>query len=93
VLIAFQAGSSELPASALASLKVLSQQRGGNPIAVTGYGDLTGTEASAQAKAAPLALERARVVAARLLALGVPANAVRINAEAQGRGAAARIVR
>ena len=92
-LIAFQAGSSELPASALVSLKMLSQQRGGNPIAVTGYGDLASTEANAQARALPLALERARVVAARLLAIGVPAAAIRINAEAQGRGAAARIVR
>ena len=47
----------------------------------------------AQAMALPLALERARVVAARLLALGVPSNAIRINAEAQGRGASARIMR
>jgi outer membrane protein OmpA-like peptidoglycan-associated protein len=93
VLIAFQVGSSELPASALVSLKLLSQQRGGSPIAVTGFGDLTSTEANAQAKALPLALERARVVAARLLAIGVPSNAIRLNAEAQGRGAAARIIR
>jgi outer membrane protein OmpA-like peptidoglycan-associated protein len=93
VLIAFAAGSSELPSSALVALKVLSQQRGSNLIAVTGFGDQAGTQAEAQAKALPLALERARVVAARLLATGVPAAAIRINAEAQGRGAAARVIR
>lgn len=93
VLIAFAAGSSELPPTALSALKMMSLQRAGNPIAVTGFGDLAATEAAEQNKALPLALERARVVASRLLALGVPANAIRINAEAQGRGAAARIVR
>jgi outer membrane protein OmpA-like peptidoglycan-associated protein len=92
VLVAFQSGSVELPPGSLVALKVLSQQRAGNPILVTGYGDQTGSEANAQAKALPLALERARVVAARLLATGVPASAIRISAEAQGRGAAARIV-
>lgn len=93
VLIAFPAGSSDLPPNALVALKVLTQQRAGNAIVVTGYGDVTGTDAVAQSNALPLALERARVVAARLLALGVPPNAIRTNAEAQGRGAAARIVR
>lgn len=93
ILIAFAAGSSELPPNALVSLKMMSLQRADNSIAVTGFGDLTATEAAAQSKALPLALERARVVASRLLALGVPANAIRISAEAQGHGAAARIVR
>ena len=40
----------------------------------------------------PLALDRARAVAALLLASGVPASAIRIAAEPQGSGAAARLV-
>lgn len=93
VLIAFATGSSELPPNALVSLKLMSQQRAGNPIAITGFGDLLATDAAAQSNALPLALERARVVASRLQALGVPAGSIRVNAEAQGRGAAARIIR
>ncbi len=92
VLVAFASGSAELPPSALVALKQLSQQRGANVVAVTGYGEQIGSDARAQALALPLALERARVVASRLMATGVPASQIRINAEAQGRGAAARLV-
>jgi outer membrane protein OmpA-like peptidoglycan-associated protein len=80
-----------LPTSALASLKALTQQRGDATISVTGYGDASSSDAAAQSAALPLALARARAIAANLLASGVPGNAIRINAEAAGNGGVARL--
>jgi outer membrane protein OmpA-like peptidoglycan-associated protein len=91
VLVGFPPGSSVLPVEALGALKILSRQHGDHSITVTGYGDATGTDAKSQADALPLALSRARAVAANLLASGVPSSQLRINAEAQGHGAAAAI--
>jgi outer membrane protein OmpA-like peptidoglycan-associated protein len=91
ILVAFPPGSSALPVESLASLKLLSRQRGAATITVTGYGDATSTDAAAQASAVPLALARARAVAGNLLSSGVPSSSIHINAEAQGRGAAARL--
>ena len=92
VLVAFPPGSATLPVESLGALKVLSRQRGASTVAVTGYGDTIGTEANAQASALPLALARARAIAANLLASGVPSSSIRVNAEAQGHGGAARLL-
>jgi outer membrane protein OmpA-like peptidoglycan-associated protein len=92
VLIAFGAGSDTLPANALGALKVLSRLRGVHTVAVAGYGDVDGSDARAQAAGLPLALARARAIAGYLLAVGVPPAAIRIGAEAQGHGGAARIL-
>jgi outer membrane protein OmpA-like peptidoglycan-associated protein len=91
VPVAFPPGSAVLPTSALASLKALTQQRGDGTIEVTGYGDAASSDAVAQSSALPLALARARAIAANLLASGVPGNAIHINAEATGSGGVARL--
>jgi outer membrane protein OmpA-like peptidoglycan-associated protein len=92
IVVAFPPGSSTLPVESLASLKQLSQKRGAGIIAITGYGEATSTDAAAQASAVPLALARARAIATSLLASGVPGAAIRISAEAQGQGGAARVI-
>ena len=91
VTVAFAPGSAVLPTSALVALKGLSQKRGDSPVAVTGYGEAASSVAAAQQAALPLALARARAIAANLLAAGVPATAIRVGAEAMGTGGAARI--
>jgi outer membrane protein OmpA-like peptidoglycan-associated protein len=92
IAIPFAPGSAVLPPEALVPIKALARQRGAASIAVTGFGGATSSEPSAQTAALPLALDRARAVAALLLASGVPASAIRIAAEPQGSGAAARLV-
>jgi outer membrane protein OmpA-like peptidoglycan-associated protein len=91
VAVAFPPGSAVLPTSAFAALKALALRRADAPIAVTGYGDATSSDAAAQSAALPLALARARAIAANLLAAGVPANAIRINATATGSGGSAQL--
>jgi outer membrane protein OmpA-like peptidoglycan-associated protein len=91
ITVPFEAGSASLPPQALASLKVLSRQRGAGAIAVMGYGDAQGSDAATQSTALPLALARARAIAMTLMAAGVPPNAIRINAEAKGQGGVARV--
>jgi outer membrane protein OmpA-like peptidoglycan-associated protein len=92
VLIGFPPGSATLPVDSLAALKLLARQRGDRTISVTGYGEAAGSDATTQSTALPLAMARARAVATNLLAAGVPGSAIRINAEAQGNGAAARVI-
>jgi outer membrane protein OmpA-like peptidoglycan-associated protein len=92
VAIPFAAGSSLLPAEALPPIKLLAIRRAAASIAVTGFGEATSSDPTTQAAALPLALDRARAVAAQLQANGVPAAAIRIAAEPQGSGAAARLV-
>ena len=92
IAIAFPAASAVLPATARPTLQGLAQHRGTRAIAVTGFGDATGDSAAAQAAALPLALDRARAVAADLYALGVPPTEVRIAALPSGGGAAVRLV-
>ncbi len=91
VLVAFPPGSSTLPVESLVSLKLLARSRGDASIVIVGYGDTTSADATAQSAAMPLALARARAIAANLLAAGVPAGSLRITAEAQGQGGAARL--
>ena len=90
--IAFAAGSSHLSSDGVASLKALAKGRGAGLIAVVGYGDAAGTDPAVQAASLPLAFARARAVAAQLQSDGVPPGRLRINAEAAGSGAAARVV-
>ena len=92
VAIAFAAGSSHLSSDGVASLKALAKGRGAGLIAVVGYGDAAGTDPAVQAASLPLAFARARAVAAQLQSDGVPPGRLRINAEAAGSGAAARVV-
>ena len=93
VAIAFPPGSAVLSAAALAQLKALAQQRGARSVAVTGLGEASpGDSPASQSAALPLALDRARAVAADLITLGVPAAVLRLTALPSGGGASARLV-
>jgi outer membrane protein OmpA-like peptidoglycan-associated protein len=90
--VAFPPGAATLQADASQTIKAFAGSRGGASVAVTGYGDADSSAPAAQAAAMSLALSRAQAVANALTANGVPASAIRINAEAAGRGAAMRLL-
>ncbi len=92
VLIAFRPGSAALPATADAALRELVGRRAGAAVAVTAGGDAPGQGFESQARALPLALRRAQAIQAALVAAGVPAAALRVDAAAVGRGGAARLL-
>ncbi len=92
VSIAFRPGSAALPAGADAALRELAGRRAGAAIAVEAGGDAAGPEAAAQARALPLAWRRARSMGEALAAAGVPAEALRIDAAALGRGGTAHLI-
>jgi outer membrane protein OmpA-like peptidoglycan-associated protein len=91
VLVPFAAGSTAIPMPAQDALRGLAKRRGAGAIVVTGYGEAALDDPAAQAAALPLALSRARAIAAVLAASGVPATAMRVDAQADGRGGAARV--
>jgi outer membrane protein OmpA-like peptidoglycan-associated protein len=92
VQIEFVAGSSALPPGANDLLKELAAKRGAAPIALTGHGDATSEDPAVQSAALSLALARAQAAAKALVADGVPESAIRLGAEASGRGADARLI-
>ncbi len=92
VTIAFRPGSAALPASAEAALRELAVRRAGAVIAVEAGGDAAGPGAAAQAHALPLALARTQSMLDALVAVGVPAASIRVNAAALGRGGDARLL-
>jgi len=91
VLVPFPAGSAEMASDAQDALRALVQRRGAAPLQAIGYGDAAPGDPAAQSAALPLALSRARAIAAVLMASGVPSSLVHVEAEAEGRGGAARI--
>jgi outer membrane protein OmpA-like peptidoglycan-associated protein len=93
VSVTFVGDSSELPATAANTLKQLAARRGNGIIAVTGYGDAASSDPAAQSAALTLGLSRAQAMAAALASAGVPRSAVQVDAEAIGRGGAARLVK
>ena len=90
--IVFVAGSSQLLQPASDEVKQFATKRGNFIVSVTGYGEATGGDPAAQSAAVTLGLARARAVVAALKADGVPDNAIRVNAEASGRGASLRLL-
>lgn len=92
VSIAFRPRSAALPATANAALRELAVRRAGAAVAVTAGGDAPGQGFESQARALPLALRRAQAIQEALVAAGVPAAALRIDAAAVGRGGAARLL-
>jgi outer membrane protein OmpA-like peptidoglycan-associated protein len=92
VLVPFAAGSTAISLEAQNALRSLATRRGAAAVMVTGYGEAPLDDPAAQAAALPLALSRARAIAAVLAASGVPATAVRVDAQADGRGGAARLL-
>lgn len=65
----------------------VAHQKPTGPLFVHGYGEAASTDSAAQAQAMALALLRARAVADRLVADGVPAKAIRLRAHPFGDGA------
>lgn len=92
VQIEFVAGSSALPPGANDLLKELAAKRGSAAIALTGHGEAASDDPAAQSVALNLALARAQATAKALVADGVPESAIRIGADASGRGADARLI-
>jgi len=90
--IMFVAGSSQLLQPARDSVAAFAATRGNKVISVTGYGDGASDDPIAQAQAVGLGLARAQAIATVLSAAGVPADAIRVNAEATGRGASLRLL-
>jgi len=92
VSVAFRPGSAALPAGADAALRELAGRRAGAVIAVEAGGDAAGPGAAAQARALPLAWRRAQSMQEALVAAGVPAGSLRIDAAALGRGGEAHLL-
>ncbi len=92
VEVAFPPASAVLPAVSADALHALARRRGAHGITVIGHGDAASTDPDIQSQAVALALGRAQAIAQALAAAGVPESAVRLDAEASGRGGSARIM-
>ena len=90
--VAFAFGSSVLPRDAFLSLRALAGQRHGRAIDVTGRGEAPSSSPALQGAALQFGLERAQAIAAALNVAGVPPDAIRLHAEAAGRGGWARLI-
>lgn len=91
VTLVFTAGATELPGGADDALKTFVARHRAQLMVVSAGGD-GGDGPDAQAAALPLALARARTIAAALMAAGVPASMIGIDASAGGHTGAVRIV-
>jgi hypothetical protein len=92
VNIGFAPGSAIVPSSLIAPLRTFMSQRGKRAVLVVGRGEAVSSDPALQGAGLQLGLERARALAAVLAANGTPAAAIRIGAEAGGRGAYLRLV-
>jgi len=90
--IAFPPGSARLPTLGANAIKAFAVKRGPAAIAVTGFGEAGSDDLDAQRDALSLGMARAQAVAAALTGAGVPDQLLRIEAQAIGRGASARLV-
>jgi len=90
--IVFVEGSTTLSPPAADEVKAFAGKRGNGVIVVTGYGDTASSDPAAQSAALSVGIARAAAIADALKADGVPTNAVRVNAEASGRGASLRLL-
>ena len=90
--VPFAAGASALAPDGSAVLHAAAVKRGKAGIVVTGFGEASSSDPAIQANALTLALLRAQAIARALAAEGVPAAAVVTDAQAEGRGAAVRLV-
>jgi outer membrane protein OmpA-like peptidoglycan-associated protein len=85
--IVFVEGAANLSAPAADEVKAFAAKRGKGTIAITGYGDSASSDPDAQSAALNLGLSRAQSIVDALKAAGVPGTAIRVSAEASGRGA------
>ncbi len=88
----FVEGSASLSPPATDEVKTFAGKRGNGVIVVTGFGDAASSDPAAQSAAVVLGLSRAQAVADALKQAGVPGNAIRVSAEASGRGASLRLL-
>ncbi len=91
-VIAFARGSAALPDSADPALRALAARLAGGGMVVQAGGDADGAGPDRQAAAVPLGLARARAIQQALVAAGVPAAAIRIEAAGLGRTGSARLL-
>ncbi len=85
--VVFTEGSQSLSPPAADEVKAFAGKRTSGTIIVTGYGDAASSDLAAQSAALTLGLSRAQAVVEALKQAGVPGNAIRVSAEASGRGA------
>ena len=90
--IVFVEKASNLSQPATDEVKAFAAKRGTGTIAVTGYGDSASSDPDAQSSALNLGLSRAQSIVDALKAAGVPGNAIRVSAEASGRGASLHLL-
>ncbi|MCQ8240844.1 OmpA family protein [Rhizosaccharibacter radicis] len=91
-VLRFAEGSDVLQPGQDGALRSLASSRHGGTIFVHGFGDAADASPEGQAQAVTLAALRARRVAERLQADGVPGAAIRLRAAAFGRGASAALI-
>jgi outer membrane protein OmpA-like peptidoglycan-associated protein len=90
--IVFPERTSNLSQPATEEVKAFAAKRGSKAIAITGYGDAASSDPDAQSAALTLGLSRAQAIVDSLKAAGVPNDAIRIGAEASGRGASLHLL-
>jgi outer membrane protein OmpA-like peptidoglycan-associated protein len=90
--IVFVPGAATLSQPATEEVKAFAAKRGNLTVGVTGYGDATSSDPDAQSAALTLGLSRAQSILEALKAAGVPGTAVRVSAEASGRGASLHLL-
>ena len=90
--LVFAAGTDVLSPGQGGTLRSVATHRGAGSVYVHGYGDAASDAPQDQAQALTLAALRARAVADALEKDGVPASAIRMRADAFGRGAVAGLV-
>jgi outer membrane protein OmpA-like peptidoglycan-associated protein len=90
--IVFAERTTNLTPPAVDEVKAFAAKRGNGTISVVGYGDSTSSDPDAQSAALNLGLSRAQSIVEALKADGVPGTAIRVSAEASGRGAALQLL-
>jgi outer membrane protein OmpA-like peptidoglycan-associated protein len=90
--IVFVEGATSLSPPAAEEVKAFAAKRTTGSIVVTGYGDAASSDPASQSAAVVLGLTRAQAVAEALKQAGIPGNAIRVSAEASGRGASLRLL-
>jgi outer membrane protein OmpA-like peptidoglycan-associated protein len=90
--IVFPERTSDLSSPATDEVKAFAAKRGNGTISVIGYGDASSSDPDAQSAALNLGLSRAQSIVDALKAAGIPGNAIRVSAEASGRGASLQLL-
>jgi outer membrane protein OmpA-like peptidoglycan-associated protein len=90
--IVFPERASNLSQPAADEVKAFAAKRGKATISVIGYGDSASSDPDAQSAAVNLGLSRAQSIMDVLKTAGVPGTAIRVSAEASGRGASLQLL-